>query len=298
MLDIGDSDSSRSLLTWNKYKDKQLKIDRDTRIDQAAMEWLITVTGGITYCIKFSGNFHKKHLYTSTKKPENVQAEYDKLSSIVDDKARWLAAQLAADETKFYKQLGHRTRAEQDCGTCNHSAGEHPGSGACTKVTQSIGPTGAMKNGKPVRGPIFTPCTCAKFAPAYAEKRETLQGKPSVNPLVGATTAGPNDVIWLDKIPRAHFEKTIVAAIQKRMKELSDAGKSWGDGDPTDKAEHVKWDFGASCQGCVLKIAKGKTLAVSKSENFSAVQVLMKLDNTDAKRPIFTACHLDGKHTS
>ena len=111
MLDIGNSDSSRSLLTWNKYKDKQLKIDRDTRIDQSAMEWLITVTSGVTYCIKFSGNFHKKHLYTSTKKPENVQAEYDKLSSIVDDEARWQAAQLAADETKFYKQLGHRTRA-------------------------------------------------------------------------------------------------------------------------------------------------------------------------------------------
>ncbi len=149
-----------------------------------------------------------------------------------------------------------------------------------------------MKNGKPVRGQIETPCACVKYAPAYAEKRGTLQGKPSVNPLVGATAIA-NDAIWLDKIPRSHFEKTIVAAIQKRAKELSDAGKTWDAG-----GEHVKWDFGAICQGCVLKIAQGKSLAASKAENFSAVDVLMTLDNTDAIRPIYTACHLDGKHTS
>lgn len=290
-LNIGDSDSSRSLLSWEKYQDQQLKIERDTRIDQDAMQWLITITEDITYCIKFSGNFHKKHLYTSTKKPANVQAEYNLLTLISDDNERWLAAQEAADEKKFSRQLAHRARIEQDC-ACGHSVKEHPASGACTKVTTVIGPTGATKNGKPARGPIATPCPCVKYEPAYAEKRGTLQGKPSVNPLVGATAIS-NDAIWLDKIPRSHFEKTIVAAIQKCAKELSDAKKTWNVG-----GEHVKWDFGALCQGCVLKIALGKSLAASKAENFSAVDVLMTLDNEDAKRPIYTACHLDGKHTS
>ncbi|MCC6532234.1 MAG: hypothetical protein IT531_06785 [Burkholderiales bacterium] len=297
-LSIGDDSSSRSLLVWEKYKDKQLKVDRDTRIDQAAMEWLIAVSNGVTYCIKFSGNFHKKHFYTSTKKPENVQAEYDKLDAIKDDTARWLAAQEAADEVKFRKQLAHRTRKEQDCGTCGHPAGDHPASGACAKVTQSIGPTGKMKNGKPERGPIFTPCTCVKYAPPYAEKRGGMQGKPSVNPLVGATTAGANDVIWMDKIPRAHFEKVIVAAIQKRMSELKNTGKSWGEGDVSgDKAEHVEWDFGANHRGCILKIDQKTSLADAKAKNYSSVEVLMKLDDTDAKKPVFTACHLDGKKT-
>lgn len=297
-LKIGDSSTSRSLMTWEKYKDKQTKTDRDTRIDQTAMEWLIAVAGGVTYCIKFSGNFHKKHLYTSTKKLENVKAEYDKLGTISDDDARWTAAQDAADETKFHKQVGHRSRAEQDC-TCGHSVKEHDKiTRACCKVTQTLGLTGAMKKGKPEKAMISTPCTCTNYSPAYEEKRGTLQGKPSVNPLLGATTAGPNDVIWMDKIPRADFEKVLVAAIQKRMSELKLASKSWGDDDKSgDKAEHVTWDFGAGNRGCILKIDQKTSLADAKSKNYSSVEVLMKLDNTDVMKPVFTACHLDGKKT-
>lgn len=296
-LNIGDSNSSRGLITWNKYHDKQVAADRDTRADQTAMEWLLSVTGGVTYCIKFSGNFHKKHLYTSTKKVENVQKEYDKLTTIADTDARWLAAQEAADETKFRKQLGHRSRAEQDC-VCGHSVKDHDKiTLACCKVTQSIGPTGAMKNGKPVRGPINTACTCARYAPAYEEKRGNLQGKPSINPLLGATAVA-NDAIWMDKIPRAVFEKTIVTAIQKRMGELKLAGKDWGADDTTgDKAEHVEWDFGATHQGCILKLDQKTSLADAKAKNYRSVEVLMKLDNTDVMKPIFTACHLDGKKT-
>ncbi len=292
-LNIGDNNSSRGLISWEKYKDKQLKIDRDTRIDIAAMEWLIATTGGVTYCIKFSGNFHKKHLYTSTKKPENVQAEYDKLGSITDDSARWLAAQEAADHTKFRKQHAHRSRVEQDCSTCGHPVKDHTGvSMACCRVTKGVRPTGETKNGKPVRAEFADPCICKQYAPPYGEKRGTMQGKPSVNPLMGATTAAANDVIWLDKIPRAHFEKVIVTSIQERMSELSKAGKSWDV-----QGEHVEWDFGSSNRGCILKIDQVTSLADAKAKGYSVVDILMTLDNTDAKRPIFTAGHLDGKKT-
>lgn len=292
-LNIGDSSSSRSLMSWEKYKDKQLKIDRDTRIDIAAMEWLIAVTGGVTYCIKFSGNFHKKHLYTSSKKPTNVQAEYDKLSSITDDSARWVAAQEAADQTKFRKQHAHRSRDEQDCTTCGHPVKDHTGlDTACCKVTESIGLTGAKKNGKDVRGPIKTACVCKKYETKYGEKRGGVQGKPSANPLQGATSAGANDVIWMDKIPRAHFEKVIVTAIQKRFSELSSASKTWSvDG------EHVEWDFGATHRGCVLKIDQKTSLEDAKTKGYSVVDILITMDNTDAKRPIFTAGHLTGTKT-
>ena len=41
-LNLGDHLSSRSLLVgWQKYHDEQFKIEQDTRVDQAAMEWLI-----------------------------------------------------------------------------------------------------------------------------------------------------------------------------------------------------------------------------------------------------------------
>ena len=304
-LKIGGHSSSRSLITWEKYQNRQLKAERDTRIDQAAMEWLIHVSGGVTYCIKFSGNFHKKHLYTSTKKLENVQAEYAKLASIADDDARWTAAQESADETKFRKQLGHRSRVEQDC-VCGHSIGDHDKiSRACSKITKLLefppgkkaGDKGA--DGKPVKkGFVDHPCSCTKFSNAYEEKRDTIQGKPSINPLLGATTAGANDVIWMDKIPRAVFESVIVAAIQKRLSELNGAGKSWGAGDPSgDNAEHVEWDFGAAQQGCILKIDKATRLADAKARNLRSVEVLIKMDHSDPQKPVFTVCHLDGKKT-
>jgi hypothetical protein len=302
-LNIGDSNSSRGLMKYEKFDNKQTTLKTDTRVDQTAMEWLIAVTGGITYCIRFSGNFHKKHLYTSTKKLANVQVEYDKLGAIADEDARWKAAQEAADEKKFHKQLGHRSRAEQDC-SCGHSIGDHAGAtGPCNKVTQKLEfPTGYKVGdkvgGKPVKkGFVNYPCGCTAFSNTYDQKR-TLQGKPSINPLLGATTSGANDVIWMDKIPRAHFEKVVVDAIQKRFLDLKGAGKSWGDGDASgDKAEHVEWDFGASHRGAILKIAQNTTVADAKLKNYSCVEVLMKLDNTDASRPVFTACHLDGKKT-
>ena len=289
-LKIGDKNSSRSLVGYEKYTNTTTGAETDTRVDQDTLEWLISVSSDVTYCVKFSGNFHKKHLYMSTKKMSNVQAEYDKLGTITDDDARWQAAQDAADEEKFKRQLGHRSRTEQDCATCKHPIKDHTNPGmACARVTQSVGPTGAMKNGKPVRGPIFTACTCAKYDPPYQQKREG-QGKPTLNPLEGAT-AQSNDGIWLDKIPRATFEQTIVKAIQARQSELKSKSEDWG------KDQHIEWDFGAVNRGCILKLDAKTSLADAKAKQYRSVEVLMTLDNTNAKKPIFTACHLDGSRT-
>jgi hypothetical protein len=297
-LKIGDADSSRALVPKVKYTSTPSGLSQDTRADESVVQWSIAVTGGVTYLIKFSANFFKKHLHTSTKKLANVQVEYDKLATIVDDDARWRAAQDLADETKFLKQLGHRSRDEQDCGKpgCGHSIKEHKVPGSCSKVTTLLEfPTGykpgdKLPNGQPIKkGPVARACPCTGYAPAYAEKRG-LQGKPSLNPLEGAT-ATANDLIWMDKIPRATFEKVIQTALQKRFADVMPI-PGWNSA-----GEHIEWDFGAANRGCILKFDTKTKIADAKAQQFSSVEVTMTLDNTDPKNPVFTACHLDGKKT-
>ena len=295
-LKIGDSQSSRSLIPQAKYKHTPSGLDRDTRVDETAVEWSISVSGGVTYLIKFSANFFKKHLHTSTKSLANVQIEYDKLTSIVDDDARWAAAQEAADQTKFLKQLKHRSREEQDCDGCGHSIKEHKIAGSCSKVTTLVEfpvgykPGDREANGQPVkRRPVAHPCTCKGYLAPY-EKARGLQGKPTPNPLLGAT-AQTNDLIWMDKIPRATFEKVIQTAIQQRFNAVMPA-PGWNVA-----GEHIEWDFGPVNRGCILKIDANTKIADARAKGYKSVEVTMTLDNTDSKKPIFTACHLDGKKT-
>jgi len=287
-LKIGDSQSSRTLVPYVKYNAPK-NLTLDTRADESTIEWSISVSGGVTYLIRFSQNFSKKHLHTSTKKLEHVQAEYDQLGHIKDDDARWAAAQEAADEKKFHRQLAHRSLNEQRCKTCNHPISDHPGSGKCMRKTQTLGFHGQMKNGKPVKSMKENECTCTAYLAPYAEKRRD-QGKPTINPLLGAT-AQTNDLIWLDRIPRAHFEKVIQESLRKRYNAVV-PNPGWDA-----KGEHIEWDFGPANRGCILKFATGTRLADAKAQGHSCVEVLITLDNKDATRPIFTVCHLDGKKT-
>ncbi len=296
-LKIGGVDSSRSLVPQTKYKNVPSGLSSDTRADEKTVEWSLAVSGGVTYLIKFSSNFFKKHLHTSTKKLSNVQVEYDKLASVTDDEARWEQAQEAADQTKFLKQLGHRSREEQDCDTCGHSIKEHKNPGtACAKVTKNLEYPAGKKQGdlddknKPVKkGFVEHACLCTCYLAPY-EKARGLVGKPTANPLTGAT-AQTNDLIWMDKIPRATFESVIQKAIQKRWTDVGGAG-SW-----SPAGEHVEWDFGATNAGCIIKIDKNTNLSDARAKGYHSVDVKMTLDNTDATRPIFTACHLDGAKT-
>lgn len=293
---IGDGLSSRSLVPHTTYKHQPSNQDRETRLDESAVEWSIAVSGGVTYLIRFSRNFFKKHLHTSTKKLANVQAEYDKLGSITDDDARWQAAQDAADEAKFHRQLKHRSREEQDCDRCGHSIKEHKVAGSCSKVTKLLEfpkgykPGDKDGKGKPIKKSFVDhPCDCTGYLAPY-EKARGLVGKPTPNPLLGAT-ALTNDMIWVDKIPRATFEKVIQEAIQKRYATVVPAPGWAADG------EHIEWDFGATNRGCVLKFEANTKLADAKAKAYSCVEVTMTLDNTDPKKPVFTACHLDGSKT-
>ena len=260
------------------------------------MQWSISASGGVTYLIKFSANFFKKHLHTSTKKLANVQVEYDKLASIVDDEARWLTAQEAADQTKFLKQLKHRSREEQDCTVCGHSIKEHKVAGSCSKVTTltefPVGykPGDKEANGQPVKKrPVAHACVCTGYLAPYEQARG-LQGKPTTNPLLGAT-AQTNDLIWMDKIPRATFEKVLQDAIQKRFTAVMPAPGWSADG------EHIEWDFGAANRGCIIKLDANTKLSEARAKGYQSVDVKMTLDNKDPLNPIFTACHLDGKKT-
>jgi hypothetical protein len=295
-LKIGDAHSSRGLVPQVKYTHVPSGLSRDTRADESTVQWSISVSGGVTYLIKFSSNFFKKHLHTSTKKLVNVQVEYDKLAGITDDDARWLAAQEAADQTKFLKQLKHRSKDEQDCTVCGHTIKEHKVPGSCSKVTKLLEfpadykPGDKDAKGKPVKkSEVPHPCACTGYRPPY-EVARGLQGKPTANPLQGAT-ALTNDLIWLDKIPRATFEQVIQDAIQKRFAAVMPAPGWRADG------EHIEWDFGAANRGCIIKIDATTNLSDARAKGYSSVEVTMTLDNTDPKNPVFTACHLDGKKT-
>jgi hypothetical protein len=293
---IGDVSSSRGLVPQTTYTHLPSGEKRPTRAEESSVEWSIAVSGGVTYLIRFSSNFFKKHLHTSTKKLANVQAEYDKLGSITDEDARWQAAQDAADEGKFHRQLKHRSRDEQDCDDCGHSIKEHKVAGSCSRVTKKLefpsGYTPGDKDakGKPIKkSEVAYACTCKGYLAPY-EKARGVQGKPTLNPLLGAT-AQTNDLIWMDKIPRATFEKVIQEAIQKRYAAVVPAPGWSADG------EHIEWDFGAANRGCILKFDANTKLADAKAKGYSCVNVKMTLDNTDPKKPVFTACHLDGSKT-
>lgn len=281
-------------LEYEKYNDLKTGSVRQTRVGSANLEWVLQSQGNVQYFIRFDSNFAKKHLYTSTKKAENVKAKYDELASEPDVDKRRASAQMAADEAKFKNQLAHRTPAQQKCSTpgCGHKMDEHAGgSGACTVVRSELQfpKTPPPPGQKAKKQPTAVPCPCVKFASVYADKR-LAQGKPTSNPLVGATGL-TCDAIWMNKIDAKHFEKVVVQSIIDRAASLGST--PWAaDG------EHVEWDFGASNAGCVIKVADKGTLQEWVSKGYHKVTVTIKLDNTDAKKPVYSVCHLDGKKTA
>ena len=281
-------------LEYEKYSDPKTGGMRETRVSSANLEWVLRDQGNVQYFVRFDSNFAKKHLYTSTKQATHVKAKFDALASEPDDQKRWAAAQMAADEDKFKNQLAHRTPAQQKCSTpgCGHKGDEHAGgSGACTVVRSELRfpstppPTGQ----KAKKQPTQVPCECKKFTSVYAEKR-LAQGKPTINPLVGAT-GQTCDAIWMNKLDAKFFEKVVVQSIVDQHTSLG--GKNWAaDG------EHVEWDFGAANAGCVIKVADKGTLQEWLSKGYRKVTVTIKLDNKDANKPVYSVCHLDGRKTA
>lgn len=293
---------SSSLIEREPYTDSA-GVKRLTRVPEASVEWQISAKNAKTYLISFDKNFSKKHLYTSTKKDDKVQAEAKKLweAASQDERNAWWwqgwwwsyptelveQAQKTLDEAKFKKQLGHRSALEGDvCTACGHPEKSHKtGSGAWCNC-KFVMPTGSQ-------------CGCtvgAGFASRnpYAEKR-TAQGKPTADPLAGART-NVNTIVLLNKIPLATLKNTISDAIIAKEAALTLAGTTWAQGKVGLDAdcEHIRLDFGASLKGCVLQVKADQDY--DDWDEFQGVEVAVKnLHSTDPKKPRYAIVHMHDK---
>lgn len=273
--------TAEDMIEYEKYTEPG-GTERLTRKSTASMEWTIKATGKKVYVIKFDKNFAKKHLYTSSKKSAEILALATKLWEQAGKPAGKSAsdyldeAQKQKDETKFKKQLGHRSKDEQEinCKNCSHPQKSHfTGSGVPTpcKAIESTG----------------TACGCATFLAklgAYEQKR-TDQKKLVTNPLAGAPTS-KNTVVWMNKVAKTTFEKVVIDTII--AKETALGSTAW-----SATGEHINWDFGAINMGCVLEIEAGKDMSTWPKKQGITVTVL-KLPSTDADKPIYQVVHCGG----
>jgi len=272
-----------ALIEYEKYVGPD-KVEHLSRKATANMEWSIVATNKKVYAIKFDSNFAKKHLYTSTKKTDKVAARAQELflaagspkgKSASDYQAE---AQKELDQTKFQKQLGHRTQEEQlICGNCGHERKRHfTGSGGALPTP---GPRCKEPGG----------CTCTGWAEkhAYEDKRKA-QSKPTPNPVAGATTE-KNSVIWLNKIDKSTFESVVVESIVAREVELAKNSKTWDT-----NGEHVDWDFGGTNKGCVVYFEVGQ--APDQWQQRKGVEVVIKKGaTTDVNKPLYVVVHMEKK---
>lgn len=275
------------LLKWEEYKDPTGKVLGISRQASASMEWLVTATNKKVYAIRFDNNFAKKHLYTSTKKKDKVDALAAELyvkdgSPKGKTKADYMAAaEEQLTQKKFIKQLGHRSGEEQGktCLMCHHDWSKH--------FTGSGNPKASGKKCDVVG------CTCTGWngAEGYKQKRAT-QGKTDVNPLGGATT-DKNTVIWMNKIPKATFEAIVVGAILAKEKERAAASppQAWGHGHTGKEAdcEHLDLDF--KIPGSVVFIEGSDP---TQWKQLQKVNVTVKNGKSaDADRPRYSIVHMN-----
>jgi hypothetical protein len=271
-----------ALIEYEKYVGPD-KVEHVSRKPTASMEWSIVATNKKVYAIKFDSNFAKKHLYTSAKKSDKVQAKAQELYLAAGSPKGKSAsdymteAQKQLDQTKFQKQLGHRTQEEQlICGNCGHDRKKHfTGSG------------GAL----PTPGPRCktTGCSCTGWLETHAyEDKRKAQNKPTQNPVAGATTE-KNSVIWLNKLDKTSFETVIVESIVERETKLAKDTKTWDA-----NGEHVDWDFGAKNKGCVVYFEVGQTM--DQWQQRQGVEVVIKKGaTTDVNRPLYVVVHMEKK---
>jgi hypothetical protein len=241
----------------------------------------------------------RQELRASSKKQAKVLAEAKKLWGALpkSTKAYWIAAgywmsyppdimqkaQKTIDEAKFKKQLAHRSSDEQDiCANCHHEKKKHEtGSHAATPCKFKAHPAAAI-------------CGCTPYVSetVYADKR-AAQGKPTVNPLLGATT-NTNTVIVMNMISKAMMEQTITDGIIAKQKELTLAAKDWGDyaGINAD-CEEISLDFGVKLKGCVMTIQDGQDWNDWVKQQGVVVSI-KKETVVDPKKPVYTIGHLYG----
>lgn len=270
--------TARDLVAHRSYNkpDGSTALTRKTTANQ---EWVFGAAFGNEFMIKFDKNFVKKHLFTYSKKTAEVGAIASQLWEAAGkpegrDVDFWLAAELSKFDAKLTKVL--KARAEDVVCTCGHTLLRHPCSGCghqrarhftgggarCACKEPPLGSCGCAAAAVISFGCGVPGCACAAFANTagrYAAKR-TAVGKGD-NPLAGASTQ-VNTCLVLDRVAMSDFKSVVISAIAAKETPTftwpvippAHAPMPPVPGNYNDPAvKHVRWDFGASHLGCVIK---------------------------------------------
>jgi hypothetical protein len=239
-----------------------------SRLASSSMELVVKATAGTVVTIKFDKNFAKKHLFTYTKKPvTNMHL----LDMTPEEFAALPGKAVAANEAKLLRQAKHRTPEEQRllCKHCGHEESRHKtNSGNAAAQCKAKMPDGA------------TQCPCTETNPFQAvdpvalyEKHRTAKGKPTANPLAGATTAKTTYII-LNEIPRQKFENVVADSIL--------AHNTWAA-----NGEHIDWNF--AIPGCVVTVDTSQPPAGWAKAR--GATVVVKNLTTDPGKPTYQVVH-------
>lgn len=258
--------TARDLVAYKNYTPTGLTETRLTRKLTLDQEWVFGGSGGVDIMIKFDKNFFKKHLFTYSKKTNEVaQIAFFLSKEAGDPPGRemdfWLQAELIKLNQKLRKALEHRAEAfrctcghyliSHACTNCGHGPAKHKtGSGANCACKEDTG--AGIKCGCTTytNRCVESGCACGGFTNtptgAYATSRSN-SGKGPDNPLQGAPTQ-VNTCIILDRIPMEKFKDVVI----KSFETAETTSHTWA----INTEKHLTWDFGIA--NCVVNASLGQ----------------------------------------
>lgn len=270
--------TARDLIAYRSYTPTGTTTTALTRKTTLNQEWVFGASNGHELMIKFDKNFFKKHLFTYSKKTEQVaQIAFYLWEAAGKPEGKadefWLAAELTKLNDKLRKTLEHRAEANlctcghlnalHTCNGCGHAKSRHyTGGGARCNCKEPPAGSCACLAAAAIAFPCSKPgCACAVFTDTtgtYATHRVAV-GKGD-NPLAGAGTTR-NTCLILDRISMSDFKAVVIGAIEA----AETPGYTWPTIPGTDgpmppvpnnynnpAVKHIRWDFGASRLGCVV----------------------------------------------
>lgn len=239
-----DTGTAADLLNYQFYTDTH-GAQRLERVATSAQQWIVQDWDGERYIIKFNSNFSKKHLYTMSKREDEVrEAAYyawENAGKTGESGDHWRSGEHQRLDNKLVTSSRNRVKPNpgdsNKCSYCGHSITHHPGNGPCT----------------------FGSCNgCTGFY-RYDTLR-TQQGKTISNPLSGASTK-INTCIVMNWVPKSEFETVVcrsIQAVEKPGAATNPQNRDWVKGDPLAKSVndqfHLRWDFGPSRLGAVVQV--------------------------------------------
>ncbi|MGD1924885.1 MAG: DUF2934 domain-containing protein [Paracoccaceae bacterium] len=275
-----DTGTAADLLNYQFYTDAS-GAQRLERVATSDQQWIVQDWDGERYVIKFANNFSKKHIYTMTKREDEVrEAAYyawENAGKTGDTSDHWRSGEHERLDNKLETASRSRIKANTTsrCSYCGHAGTNHAGYNAGTR-TGGVCSTGG--------------CGCTQFY-RYEDIR-TAMGKTIASPLTGAETKR-NTCIVMNWVPKSEFETVVCKSIQAVEKP-----SGWAKRDPLAKAVgdtfHLRWDFGPARMGAVVHVDLRPT-AVQTFTQFQGCEVSARKTHTDWGVQTYEIYHFVGQ---